>query len=100
MISADHDRSLDLALLHQPVEASAQLGALAVFQPADPGRKSLEGHLLLGLPDPAGERRLVRKGLQHRSVSYCDIGGVAGECHPAERTRSPAEERPNVLRNK
>ena len=38
MVAADHDGGADLALLHQPVEPRAQLGTLAVFQPADPSR--------------------------------------------------------------
>ena len=70
-------------------------GALAVLEPADARGKTLELHALLGLLDPAGERCVAGKRLEHGPVGLGDVGRVARERRPAERPGALAEERPD-----
>src|SRR3712207_6298393 len=53
MIAADHDWCPDRASRHEVVEGEAGAVALAVPEPADPRRETLEGDPLPGTADPA-----------------------------------------------
>src|SRR5689334_10496304 len=42
---------------------------------------------------------VLRKEGLHRPVRLVDVFGIAGECHPAERSDAPAKEWPDIGRN-
>ena len=69
---------------------------LAVAQPADPRRKSLEGNAFAGQPDPACEGFVLREQFQHRAVGGGDVLGVTRQRSPAERAVALAEQRTDV----
>src|ERR1051326_1534284 len=96
VVAAHHDGRFDLAALYQIVDGEAELGALAVAEPADARGQSLEMDTLPGEVDPALENLVVRKHFEHEIVGDRDVGGIAGECDPAERPAAFAEQRRNV----
>jgi len=53
MIAADHNRRLQLATTHQPVDGDAEFGALAVAQPANTRRQPLKLDAFLRQRQPA-----------------------------------------------
>src|SRR5207245_8229428 len=59
MVSADDDRSRQLAPSHQRVQRAAEPGTLPLPQPANAGRESLERDALLRHRDPTSEVRVV-----------------------------------------
>src|SRR2546430_13556921 len=99
MIAPDHDRRADLAPRDEIVDAFPEFRALAVAEPAHPGRQSLKRHALAGELDPSGEGAVLGKELEDESIGAPDIGGVAGESDPAERTASFREEGTDVCRH-
>ena len=78
------------------VEAQPGQVALAVAEPADPRRQTLELHALGGQPDPARDVLLVAEQVEDRLVGGVDVGRVARQRHPAERPLALAEQRPHV----
>ena len=70
--------------------------AFAVAEPADPGRESLEGDPFAGQSDPAGQRFVLGELLEHRPVGGGDVGRIARQGHPAERSDAFAEQRADV----
>ena len=96
VVAADHDRRLELAAAHHLVEAQPEPVALAVAEPADPRRQSLEGDPLARLRHPAREPLVVGELLEHRAVGRRDVGPVARQRDPAERALALAEQRPDV----
>ena len=70
--------------------------ALAVAEPADPGRQPLERDLVLGGADPALQVVVLREQLEDGAVGGGDVLRVAGERGPAERALALAEQRPDV----
>src|SRR5437660_1402649 len=100
MIPSDNDGRLELAAPHHVVEFEPQPRALAVAQPANPRRQALKLHARPRQLDPAGERLVPRKRLEHRLVRAVNILRVARQSHPAKRTLPLAEEWPDVLRHK
>ena len=98
VVTPDDDRRRQLAAAHHLVEAQPEAVALAVAEPADARRQALEGDALAGEADPAGEALVVGELLQHRSVGRRDVGRVAGQGDPAERSLALAEQRPDVGR--
>ena len=77
MIPPDDDRGTQLARLHQFVEAKPDLGALAVAEPADPGRQTLELDALAREPQPAVQVVVVGQRLHDRAVGAIDVLGFA-----------------------
>src|SRR5712692_5203141 len=96
MVAADDNRRLQLAPGHQLVERQAEFRPLAVAQPANARRETLEAHALLRQADPAVEDRVVREELQHQFVGAIDVRRLTRERHPAERPAALAEKRPDV----
>src|SRR6185436_14559576 len=92
-------RGLHLAGPDELVEREANLGPVAVAEPADPGRETLEFHPLLGELDPPPEIGIVLHDLEDAPVGRRDVLRIAGERDPAERALPDAEERPDVGRN-
>src|SRR5262249_39368873 len=83
VIAADHDRRLQLAGTDKLVHRQPELGALAVAEPADAGRKSLELDPLPCERNPSGQRFIVREEFEREPVRAVDIGRVTGERDPA-----------------
>ena len=96
MVAADDDRRLQLAAGDHLVEPQARQVPLAVAEPADPRRKSLEGNAFAGQPDPACEGFVLREQFQHRAVGGGDVLGVTRQRSPAERAVALAEQRTDV----
>ena len=96
VIAADHDRRFDLAFLHQIVHRQAELGALAVAEPADARGQSLELDALAREIDPAAENAVLGEQLEDQFVGDVNVGGLTGERDPAERAAAFAEQRTNV----
>ena len=84
---------------HEVVERQARLVALAVAEPADPGRQALERDALLGAADPLVQLLVVGEEVEHGAVGGGDVLGVAGERGPAERALALAEQRADVGRH-
>ena len=80
-----------LAAPDELVEGEARLRTLAVAEPADPRGKPLEGDLGLGHLDPAPQPGIVREEAQDVGVRAQDVGWVARERDPAERSAAFAE---------
>src|SRR5439155_7958773 len=99
VIASDDDRRLHLLLGDEAVEEQSRLGALAVAEPADARRESLELDALLGHADPAMQRGVVREELEDGFVGGEEIRRIAAERRPSERTFSLAEERPDEERH-
>jgi hypothetical protein len=99
MIAPDDDRRADDAPADQVVQGQTEPRALAVSEPEDACRQSLERHALAGEADPAAQRLVVLEHLQGEVVRGVDIGGVSRQRRPAERAFPLAEERTNVLRD-
>ena len=97
VIAADDDRRRDTTLAHQLVEPQPEARALAVAEPEDARRQSLERDALLRQPDPAAQRRVVGEHLERGLVGGGDVGRIARQRRPAERALALAEERPHVL---
>src|SRR5260370_17640983 len=96
MIPAHHYGCLDFAFRHQVVERQAKLVALAVAQPANSRRQTLEFDALLRQLDPASQMLLLREHLQHQLVRPCNIGSFSVKDGPAERSFAFAKQRPDI----
>ena len=99
MVAADDDRRLDRARADELVDREPGAGAVAVPEPADPGRQALEGDALGSELEPALEERILGEEASQRVVDRGDVGRVAGERGPAERADAAAEERPDIGRD-
>ena len=99
MIATDDDRRFDFAAPHQFVHGDAKLGALAITEPADARRQSLEMNSLFRQLHPARQNFVFRKKLERERVGARDVLRIAAERNPAERTFSFAKERADVFRN-
>ena len=76
MIASDHDGRLDAAVRHQFVNLESEPGPLAVSEPADARRQSLEMYPLLSQADPARQAGIFRKQAQDQFVGRGDIRGL------------------------
>ena len=97
MIAADHDRRADLAALDGVVEREPGLGAIAVAEPADARRQTLERDAFAGEANPALERDVGGKQALDDLVRRRDVLRITGERDPAERALAFAEQRADVL---
>ena len=84
---------------HEVVEGQARLVALALAEPADPGRQPLERDALLRAADPLVQLVVVGEQVEHGTVGGGDVLGVPRERGPAERPLALAEQRPDVGRD-
>src|SRR5579864_3826615 len=98
MIAPNHDRCLQLSLLHHIVHREAKFRALAITKPANSRRQSLELDSLLRQLNPAPQNPVLWKKLQHKVIGQVNIRRLARQGHPAERTASFAEQRANICR--
>ena len=81
VIAADHDGRFQLAVPHQPVHGQAELGALAVAQPADARGQSLKLDALAA-PAASSAPAFRRAGTSRAPAGRC------GRCLP-DRPRAP-----------
>ena len=84
-------------LSHELVDAQPEARAIAVAEPEDSRRQSLERDALAGQPNPAAQRLVVGEHLERGAIGDADVLGIAGQRRPAERSLAFAEERPDVL---
>ena len=77
MVAADDDRRLELAGRDESIELETGACALAVAEPADPGRQTLERDSLAGHLEPAVEPVLVREQLDQGAIGPIDVVRVA-----------------------
>src|SRR5437773_10708951 len=99
MVSTYDDGRAKLTLANHVIEAAAQFGALAISQPADAGRQTLELHFLSSQANPPSQVLVVGKSVNNRLVRSIDVFGITGQSGPAEWPASLTEERSNVLRH-
>ena len=83
----------------QVVERQPGLVALAVAEPADPGRQPLERDPLLRAAHPLLQPVVVGEQVHHGLVGGGDVLRVARQRRPAERALALAEQRPDVGRH-
>ena len=96
VIAADHHRRAQLAGGDHLVEPQPGQVPLPGTEPADPGRKPLEGNAFGGKAHPALQVVVVREQFPHGPVGGVDVPGVTGQRDPAERALALAEQRPDV----
>ncbi|CAN0622259.1 protein of unknown function [Burkholderia multivorans] len=99
VIAADHDRRLQLAVLHHLVERLAQAIAILHADPADARRQPLERDALARHVEPVVQVRIVRDQFLDLLVGLVDILRIAGQRDPAERPLPFAEQRTDVRRH-
>src|SRR4029078_322217 len=75
------------------------LGALAVTQPADARRQSLEVNAFARETQPALQRAIVGQQPEREIVSLADVFRVTRQRNPSKRSLAFAEQRANVLRH-
>src|SRR3954465_2603276 len=97
MIATDGDRRRQVTARHEVVERQTEGRAVALPQPADARRQALEVDALAREGDPAPQVLVVRKEIEHQLVGPRDVGGIAGESDPAERSLPLTEQRADVL---
>ena len=79
--------------------SETELGSLAIAEPADSCRQTLELDAPAREIDPAAQDMVVRKHFQNQIVGDGDVRGLAGKSDPAEGAAAFAEQRTNVGRN-
>ncbi len=91
--------ALDFAALHQFVHGEAELGALAIAEPADTRGQSLKMDSLLRQFHPARENCVLGKHLERELIGARDVGGIATQRDPTKRSFPFAKERSDIFRN-
>src|SRR5438309_4470653 len=86
MITSDDDRRFDRTGLHQMIDPFAKHRALAVSEPTDPSRQSLETHLLACQTNPAAENLVFGKKLQNKIIRELNVTRISRQRRPPERT--------------
>src|SRR5271155_4375897 len=100
MIAADHDGRFQLAFGYQIIQREAKLVALAIAEPADSCRISLEADALLRQLDPARQHFIVREHFEHELIGAMDVRRFARERGPPKWPASLAEQRADIGRHK
>src|SRR5437764_14719019 len=99
MVPTDDDGRRDGTSTDELVERQTGPRPFPIAEPADPSRQTLERHLCLGHLDPAPKPGIVWKELKNRLVGGQDVGRVAGQRRPSERTAALAELGPDECRD-
>src|SRR6185369_16159464 len=97
MIAPDRNWRFEIATLDEIVDRLAHLGTLAVTEPADTRRQSLEVNAIARQPQPEIQRAIVRKHLEGEIVGLANVSRIARQRNPAKRSFAFAEKRANVL---
>ena len=99
MITTDDDRCADLARRDQVVEGQACLVPLAIAEPADSRRQSLEADLVTSTTHPFVQPIIVWEEIHHSLVGCFDVGWIAGQRNPTKWTLPLTEQRPDIGRH-
>ena len=99
MIAPDDDRGLDLARSDELVDRQPRAGAVAVAEPADPRRQTLERDALRRKLQPTLKQRVVREQSAQHAVDRRDVPLIAGQCDPTKWADATTEERPDIGRD-
>src|SRR5581483_12304589 len=97
MIAANDDRGRNLAFGHEIIHSDAELCAIALPEPANSRRQTLELNALSRQGEPTLEMRILWKQLQRQRIGAIDVFGIARKGHPTKRPFAFAEQWPNVL---
>src|SRR5207245_10009279 len=100
MIASNYNWRFDFTAFHQLVHRNAELGALAVTEPANPRGQSLKLNPFTGELHPARKRLVFRKKFERELIGARDIFGVAAQCDPAKWPAPFAKKRTNIFGNK
>src|SRR6185369_17449856 len=73
MIAPDRNWRFEIATLDEIVDRLAHLGTLAVTEPADTRRQSLEVNAIARQTQPAIQRAIVRKHLEGEIVGLANV---------------------------
>src|SRR5450432_3800975 len=97
MIAANDNRRNDFALPHELVHRNPKLRARAVTEPANARGQTLKLNPLPGEFHPTRERLVFREQLDRQAIGPRNVGGIATERDPTERSLPFAEERPDIF---
>src|SRR5262245_6888325 len=100
MVATDDHGCRHLSGSDEVVDPETSLRAVAVAEPADPRRQSLECHAFRRKIKPALEKAVVREKTPQRPVDRCDVLRIARQHCPTEGTDAAAEERSDIGRDK
>src|ERR1051326_158738 len=100
MITANDNRCRDFTGLYQMVDTLSKLSALAVTEPADSCRQTLETNFVTRKTNPAVEDLVLREQLEYHPVGDFDITRISGERDPPEWTSAFGEHGADVGGNK
>jgi hypothetical protein len=99
MVATDRDRGAHAPAAYELVDRQPGNRTVAEAEPADPRGEPLERHALGCQLEPALKERIVREELPQRVVDRGDVGWVARERGPPERSDTTTEERPDIGRD-
>ena len=91
MIASDDDRRFDLAVADEIVESEPCSRAIAVSQPADARRQTLECYAFPRKANPATERGVLGKELEQFFVATSDVAVIPRERGKSKRAGTAAE---------
>ncbi len=91
MVTPNRDWRFQIAAAHEFIDGFTHLGALAVTQPADARRQSLELHPIARKPQPAIQSFVLGKKFERQIISLANVFGFARERDPAKRPFTFAE---------
>src|SRR5512132_1208719 len=99
MIPPDHHRRLDLARADELVDREPRTGAVAVAEPADPRRQSLERDPPRRELQPALQQGVVGEEVAKYRVDRRDVRRLSRQRRPPKRADAATEERPDIGRD-
>src|SRR5262249_49639358 len=77
VVAADHDRRLDAAFAHELVDAQAEAGAIAIAEPENSRRQTLEGDALARQANPAHQRLVPSEHFERGLIRDANVVGIA-----------------------
>ena len=98
MIATDGDGRAP-AGADQLVDRKTGTGAVAVAEPANPRRETLELDATGRQLEPATKEPVVREQLEELAIDGLDVGGLPRKRCPSKRPHSATEERSNIGRD-
>ncbi|ABA50058.1 hypothetical protein BURPS1710b_2184 [Burkholderia pseudomallei 1710b] len=93
VIARERDRPGKHAFAHERIDRERESRALAVAEPGDTRRQSLEGHAFACAPDPVRHDPVLGEVFEQVVVDDADVVGVVRQGDPAKRADRAAKQR-------
>jgi hypothetical protein len=77
VVSANHNRRLQLTARNEVVERKPELRALAIAEPADSRGQPLEAHAFLSQSNPSRQHFVLREHFEYKLIGAVDVGRLA-----------------------